>query len=291
MRRTVKRLLDGNHIWVSGGLSNKLHHHVERFIWVVHHKIFLSDGGKNIAAMVTYALRIARHIRREFKIRSLVQNQLLRISKAYEAFRNNGHILRSVKLLSDEIAQIHRALRIHFHANNLSTPPKFECGFKQPHEILSFFFNFKIAVTDHAEQAAGQHVIAGKKPWQKKPQHIFQHDETCCFTRQANEPFKQGRNGQQCAHFIAVNAAFHFHRHNKPTVQDERKWMGWINRDGRNHRQNLFKKPKIKPSVFGLSQTLNAYDGNTIVTHFSFELNPAPILFRHQLQCTSSDKL
>src|SRR5665213_4092896 len=185
MRRTVKRLLDGNYIWVSGGLSNELHHYVKRFVWVVHHKIFLSDGSKNIAAMVTYALRIARHIRREFKIRSLVQNQLLRISKAYEAFRNNGHILRSIKLLSDEIAQIHRALRIHFHANNLPTATKFERGFKQPHKILSFFFNFKIAITDNAEQAASQHIIAGEQPRQKKPQHVFQHNETRSFTGQA----------------------------------------------------------------------------------------------------------
>ena len=284
-------MLDGHHIRVCRCLTNELHHHIERFIRVVNHKVFLPDGGKNIPAMVAHPLRITRHIGREFQIRPFIKNKLLRVRKTHQPLGDNRHIIRNAQFVGDEIAQFRRAVGVHLHADHLAAAATLQRAFKHPHQIFGFFFDFNVAVTDDAEQARGQNLITREQPRQEQLQHMFLHDKARLFARQTNEALQQRWNGQKRSHPVPISFALQVNRHHKATVQNEGKGMCRVNGDGRYDGKDLFQEAQVEPIALQLVEFTGINDGDAIGLQLILQLKPASVLFNHQLLGTLANFL
>ena len=87
-RSTIQRLLDRDHIRITRGLPQELHHHIEAFVRVMHHNILGADGGEAIAAEIQDAFGKARRIGCEQQIGPVIHNQLRQIGKPKQAIHH-----------------------------------------------------------------------------------------------------------------------------------------------------------------------------------------------------------
>ena len=222
-------MLDGNHIWVTRGLPQELHHHVEAFVWVMNNDILGANGSEAIAAEIQDAFGEARRIGREQKIRPVIHNQLRQIRKPKQPIHHKNFRSRRIQFLGNEIKNIGRRIGGDRKPDSAPTAAALQRAFIGTHQIFGFFFEFHIGVADQAEQTAFGHNEAGKEATQKQKNHIFQqhkaHRPRATARWQADEALHLGRQRQKGAHGAAIFFAHQFENQAQRQVGDEGKGM------------------------------------------------------------------
>src|SRR5690606_6851162 len=102
---SVKRLLDCNDFGVDRCLTQELHHHIERFIWVVDDYILLTDGREAIASMLADALRKPWIVGRIFQVVARNGNDLRNLAERQRTLDDADAVACNPKLSRHEFTQ------------------------------------------------------------------------------------------------------------------------------------------------------------------------------------------
>ncbi len=85
-------------------MLQKLHDHIERFVWMVDKDVFRADRGETIPAIVFYPLGKAGGKRREQEVRPVRRDQFANVGKRYHPIEHNDVLRTRAGLLHHKIA-------------------------------------------------------------------------------------------------------------------------------------------------------------------------------------------
>ena len=107
-----------------------------------------------------------------------------------------------------------------FKADHRTAATTLESTLEETHEILRFFFNLDVTVSDHPEDPLPQNFVSREQPCGEKAQRVFQSDETDiragAFRRQVDEALERVRHRDQRVHCAPVTDAAQMHRKIQP---------------------------------------------------------------------------
>ena len=274
MAGAIQGLLDRQYVRIARRLFQKADHHVERLIGVMQQHILLADRGEHIALMVLHPFGDARIEGGPQQILAAAQDQFLEVRHADHPTDRDHIGIGHMEFLHDQGLQLRWCGGGDLEPDHLSPPAALQGGFKLAHQIFGLVLYLQIAVAQHAEGAMAAIRIAGEEHAQMQKQQLFQRQKAMLprLRGQGHESRDLLGDGQQRLQAALVAAAFQFQRKAKAGVGDEGKGMRRVNRQGRQHREDIGHEMLFKELQVARRQLGAGDKGNPLLFHLALEL-------------------
>ena len=172
--------------------------------------------------------------------------------------------------------------------SSLITEPRrrrLSADFEQPHQILGLLLDLDVTVAQHAERALAPDPVAGKQARDEDADHRFEPDEADGFldvtlARQTNEPGELRRDRHESVHGAQRAFAHQLEPEGEAEIGDERKRMSGIDRDRRQHREDVIEKVVLEPDALSLRKLIGAQHMDAGVGQQRLERDPVFLLVR-----------
>ena len=171
-----------------------------------------------------------------------------------------------VDVAGDESAQPLRHAGVDFESDDRPAPPTFQRAFEQPHQVFGLFFDFDVTVTDDAEAAVAGHLVARKKLADEGEDDLFEQHEARwpgpARLRQFDEAIDARRETHQCIHGPMFSVALELKRKSEAEVGNEWERMRRVDRQRRQHREDIEEKIILQPLAITGRQRRDVADDN-----------------------------
>ena len=130
---------------------------------------------------------------------------------------------------------------LHFMWMTLPRRRRLSSDLEQQHQVFGFFLHFHVAVAQDAEHAPAGNGVAGKQLVEIKRDDFFQRNEAHPLfgVGQADEAAQLRRHRDQGGEVLAVAPVGQRQRDGEAQIGNEGKRMRRIDRQRRQHRENL----------------------------------------------------
>ena len=246
-----------------------------------------ADGRETIAAEFANALGEADGERLEHQIGAVGHDELGGIGQSQHALFDVHVRLADFELLDHESPELLRHRGVDLQSDDRTASPPLQCALEQTHEVFRFLLHFDIAVAQHAKRPQPGHVIAGEKTARKKPDQRLHAHETHSrlgarlhigVDGQSHETVQLRGNRHQRVHRRARAVARQFDADGKALVGHERKGVRRIDRNGRQHREDLRNEIILEPRVIGDRKVVRLHDRQVGGRHLGPETPPTGLL-------------
>ena len=266
-------------------MGKEAHHHIKGLIGVVQQHVLLPDRGEHIAIVVADALGHARGELRPQKVGPGVGHQFRQIGDAEHAFDFDHVLGPHAKLAHDDGFQLFRGAGGMGQTHDLAPAAAFQGDFELAHEVFGLVFDLKIAVAQHAEFEMRFEFVARKEVGDVDDQQVFERQvaQAAVGRGQGYEAVDLAGDRQQCLQGAFVAAAFQLQRQRITGVRDEREGMCRINRQRRQHGEDLVEKDPFEMFVVRLGQVGGTFQHDVLRVHLGHEVNQHTLLGHHQV--------
>src|SRR4029079_2661507 len=144
-------------------LLQELHHDVEGLVGVMNDEILFADRRAAVPGMLAAALRMAGRAVREFGVGAIEARQLRQLVKGQHAIDEKYLVVRAGKRALHEEAQLDRHRGLKLKANDRTAPAALEHRLEFAHQILGFFLDLNLGITDDTERALPAHGVPREK--------------------------------------------------------------------------------------------------------------------------------
>ncbi len=166
-----------------------------------------------------------------------------------------------------------------------------ERRFVEADQILGLFLNLDLAVAQHAKHALSHDRETREQLVEKQRDHLFDGQETDPVSRQAHEAIDRWRDQDQCLQPGGIGYSFEFEDQAKAAIGNKRKRMGRVDRQRRQHREDLRHESIFEPGVIARSENGRIDDRDAGFVELSAQGQPDNLLIGHQLACPPLDLL
>ena len=165
---------------------------------------------------------------------------------------------------------------------------RFSADFEQPHQIFRFLLHLDVTVAQHPERALAPDPVTGEQARDEDRHHRLQPDEAdrllgFALARQTNEAIELRRDRHERVHGLERAFAHELEPKGETEIGDERKGMGGIDRDRRQHREDVVEEVRLQPFALMIGKLVGAQHVNAGFGEQCLERDPAFLLLRGQL--------
>ena len=248
---------------------------------MVDDQVLLPDRGKAVAGVIADALGEARIVRHEFKIGPVDGQKLRKLAQRQHAFDHEHLVVSHGERALHKAPKLGGHCRFHFEADHRAAAAALQRALEQAHQVFRLFFHFDVGIADHAERALALHGVAGEQPRDEQAARLFErHDprRPAFGDREADEALDFLRHADQRVHRLAVFGAMELEGDRKAEVRDERERMRRIDRERRQHREDVLEEVVFEPGAVGLLQAVAFHEHDVRGLEFVAKLPPAGLL-------------
>ena len=261
----VERLLDRDDVGIARRLLQELHHDVERLVGVVDDQVLLPDRGEAVAGVIADALGEARIVGHEFEVGPVDGDELRQLAERQHAVDQEHLVVGDRERALHEAAQLRRHRRLDFEPDHRAAAAALEHGLEQADQVLGLFLDFDVGIADDAERALPLDRVAREQPRNEQPGDLLERDQphraALGRRRQADEALDPLRHADQRVHRLAVAAARELERDREAEIGNERERMRRIDRERRQHREDVLQEIVFEPAAVGLLQAVRRRPG------------------------------
>ena len=260
---------------------------------MVDHQVLLLDGQERVAAIVADPLGEARRIGREFQIGARQADDFRQVLQRQHAVERDDLVGFDIEFLGDEGAHFRGHVRVRLQPDHRAAPAAFQRRLEQADQVFRLFLDFEIAVADDAEQALRLDRKAGKQLLDMGDDHRLQQHQPRAASgrlRQADEAVDLGRHAHQRLHPRARAAVREVERERQAEIGNEGEGMSRVDRQRRQHREDMQEEMVVEPEPFGLAELRRLDEDDVLRLEFVLEMAPAAQLLQRQFADPGADQ-
>ena len=133
--------------------------------------------------------------------------------------------------------------------DDVAAPPPLQRGLEQADEVLRLLLDLDLAVAQHAEDALRDDRETGKQPVEEQRDHLLDRQKPDAAAGQPDKAIDRGRDQDQRLQPLAVADPVELQRQTEAAIGDKRKRMRRIERQRRQHREQIGHEALVEPGA------------------------------------------
>ena len=206
---------------------------------------------------------------------------------------------RDLQFLGDEMADVLRHPGLDLEADHGAAAALLERRLVEAHEILGLFLDLDVRVADDPEAALPLQGVAWEKTPGEQRDHLLEGDEAGSAglgeIGQADEPLDLRGQADERLEDLALGLhlglalADELQRDREAEVRDERERVRRIDRERRQHREDVVQEVVLEPGDLRLRQRRGLDEDDALMEEIVLELAPAPLLVGGEVRDGDAD--
>ena len=244
-------------------------------------QVLLPDRREAIAGLLADALGKARIVGHEFEIGAIDRGELRQFREREDAVHHEHFVFRDRERTPHESPQVRRHGGVELQANDRPATAALEHGFELAHQILGLFLDFEVGIADHPERPLPFDGVAREQLGDEQRGDLLQRDEArgpVRRRRDAEEAFDLLGNADERVHRLTVAGAHEMERQREAEIGNERERMGGIDRQRRQHREDVAQEMVGEPRPIRLLERLRLDQDHVVGRKFGAQLAPPHLL-------------
>ena len=223
---------------------------------MVDDQVLLPDRREAVAGMIADALGEARIVGHEFEVGPVDRHELVELAQRQHAVDQEHLVVGDRERALHGLAQLDRHGGLDLEADDRAAAAPLEHALELADQVLGLFLDFDLGVADDPEGALPFDRVAGKEARNEQAGRLLERDQAHRAAlrrrRQADEALDLLRHADQRVHRLAVALARQLQRDREAEIGDERERVRRIDRERREHREDVAQEIVLEPGAVGL---------------------------------------